>query len=399
MSRQQIVYFDHNASTPCAPEVVKAMQPFFHEDFANPSSGHFMGRKAAKAVELARDHIAKLVDCSAEDLYFTSGATESNNLVLLGLARNLGTRKKIVISSIEHKSVLEPCRRLSDWGFNVIQVPVSREGVIDIDAARRLIDRDTLLVSVLGANNEIGTLQPIPTLTKISHDEGVLVHCDATQMLGKVPISLTNMGVDFASFSSHKNYGPKGIGAVYIRAPLASAAVEPLAFGGGQERSVRPGTLNVPAIVGFGEACRLTCSSLPDEVLHLSRLRDFLEQRITESIADASVVAASAQRLAGTTSIFIRNVAADALVARMPWLCVGTGSACASGAQSPSHVLVACGLGWDDAKCVIRISLGRYTTAREVEFAIQYLTENVDTLRHLVVGEVEKQAHDRVTQI
>lgn len=388
MNAKPVVYFDHNATTPCAPEVVNAMQRFFRDDFANPSSGHFMGRRAAKAVEVARCQVAKLIDCSADDVYFTSGATESNNLVLLGLARNPDARKTIIVSSIEHKSVLEPCLRLSERGFNVVQIPVNQDGVIDIKAAAALIDKDTLFISVQGANNEVGSLQPVSAIAKIAHAEGALVHCDATQMLGKVPISITNMGVDFASFSSHKNYGPKGIGAIYIRPPLANAAVEPLASGGGQERSMRPGTLNVPAIVGFGEACRLSCSLLPNEVIRIAGLRDLIEQKVVESIAGASVVAGPSLRLPGTTSVWIKSVPADALVARMSRLCVGTGSACASGAQSPSHVLLACGLGRNDAKCVIRISLGRYTTPAEVEFAIQYLKENVDILRELSAGKI-----------
>lgn len=400
MNPKQIVYFDNNATTPCAREVVSAMEPFFREDFANPSSGHFMGRRAAQAVSVARHQVAQLIDCPADDLYFTSGATESNNLVLLGLARNQVQRKKIVISSIEHKSVLEPCRRLAEWGFNVVQIPVNRDGVTDVDAARNLIDQDTLVVSVQAANNEIGTLQPVTAITNIAHAQGALVHCDATQLLGKVPTSITNLGVDFASFSGHKNYGPKGIGALYVRPPLAKVALEPLAFGGGQEHSIRPGTLNVAGIVGFGEACRVAFDSLAENVIRITNLRDLLEQRITESIADSCIVACSALRLPNTTSIWIKNVPADALVARMPKLCVGTGSACTSGAESPSHVLLACGLDWNDAKCVIRISLGRYTTTTEVNFAAQYLTENVATIREWVVeGVASRSPEQKVSQL
>jgi cysteine desulfurase len=385
MSKKQIVYLDYNATTPCAPEVVEAMLPFFNTQFGNASSGHSMGRKAAEAVGVARDHIARLVGCGPDDLFFTSGATESNNLVLLGLIQGRAAKRRMVVGSIEHKSVLEPCRRLSEQGFEVCQIPVTRDGVIDILAAERLIDDETLLVSAQAANNELGTVQPIKALADVAHSHNALVHCDATQMLGKVPISVLDMDVDFASFSSHKTYGPKGVGVFYMRGGSARATIEPLILGGGQESAIRAGTLNVPAIVGFGEACQVAFKCLQGDVLRITMLRDFLEEEILKQIPDAFAIGTSVERLPGTSSVFIRDVPADALISRMPLLCIGTGSACTSGAPSPSHVLVACGYSRDSARCVIRVSLGRYTTRGEVEFAVKYLAENVNAIRDYAV--------------
>lgn len=387
MTKKQIVYLDYNATTPCAPEVVEAMLPFFDRQFANASSAHSMGRKAAEAVRVARDHIGRLVGCASDDLYFTSGATESNNLVLLGLTHARAAKGKIVVGSIEHKSVLEPCKRLSEQGFEVVQIPVTREGVVDIRAAEQLVDDETLLVSVQGANNELGTVQPIKRLAEIAHTHDALVHCDATQMLGKVPVSLFDMDVDFASFSSHKNYGPKGVGVLYMRGGVARAAIGPLILGGGQESTVRAGTLNVPAIVGFGEACQVGFNSLHRDQVRIAILRDFLEQEILTQIPDAFAIGTSVERLPGTSSVYIRDVPADALIARMALLCIGTGSACTSGAPSPSHVLVACGYSSDTAKCVIRVSLGRYTTEEELQFAVKYLAENVNAIRDYAVDQ------------
>jgi cysteine desulfurase len=386
MTKKQIVYLDYNATTPCAPEVVEAMLPFFDRQFANASSAHSMGRKAAEAVRVARGQIARLVGCAHDDLYFTSGATESNNWVLLGLMQVRIGKRKIVVGSIEHKSVLEPCGRLSEQGFEVVQIPVMRDGVIDIRAAEELIDDETLLVSVQAANNELGTVQPIRAVADIAHTHNALVHCDATQMLGKVPISVLDMDVDFASFSSHKIYGPKGVGVLYMRGAVARAAIGPLILGGGQESTVRAGTLNVPAIVGFGEACQVAFNWLQRDVVRIAMLRDSLEEQILKQIPDAFVIGASVERLPGTSSVYIRDVPADALIARMALLCIGTGSACTSGAPSPSHVLVACGYSRDIAKCVIRVSLGRYTTEGELEFAVKYLAENVNAIRDYALG-------------
>ncbi len=318
MTKPPIAYLDYNATTPCAPEVIDAMLPFFQGEFANPSSTHLMGRRASKAVETAREQVAGLVGCRSSELFFTAGATESNNLVMRGLVLSRGSRRRIVISSIEHKSVLMPCRRMAEQGIDVVEVPVTRSGVIDLDSSQHAINSETFLVSVQGANNEIGSLQPIKELANISHSHGALFHCDAAQMLGKVPTRLDLMEADFASFSSHKCYGPKGIGALFIKGGPIRTSIEPLLLGGGQESEVRPGTLNVPAIVGFGEACRITADAVSQEMDRIKQQRDAFERLLLDSLPNAFAIATEADRLPGTSSICIRGVPADALIARMP---------------------------------------------------------------------------------
>jgi cysteine desulfurase len=381
MTTLPIAYLDHNATTPCAPEVVEAMLPFFRGEFANPSSTHLMGRRASEAVETAREQVARLIGCRSNELFFTAGATESNNLVLQGLRSYRGERGRIVISSIEHKSVLEPCRRLAEQGVDVVELPVTSSGVIDLDSAERAINSDTFLVSIQGANNEIGSIQPIKTIANISHRHGSLFHCDAAQMLGKVPVHIEQLDVDLASFSSHKSYGPKGVGALYIKAGAARTAIEPLLLGGGQESDVRPGTLNVPAIVGFGVACKLAFDLVTQEMDRIRQQRDAFERLLFGRLSNAFVIATEAERLPGTSSIYIGGVPADALIARMPLVCIGTGSACTSGALSPSHVLLACGLSREDARCVIRVSIGRFTTEHDLQFAIDRIVENANAIR------------------
>lgn len=381
MTRPRIAYLDNNATTPCAPEVIDAMLPFFRGEFANPSSAHLMGRRASEAVGIARELVAGLVGCRSNELFFTAGATESNNLILQGLVPSRGARGRIVISSIEHKSVLEPCRRLANQGLEVVEVPVTKCGVIDVDSVQRAINSETLLVSVQGANNEIGSLQPITDIANISHSHGALFHCDIAQMLGKVPINLDFMGVDFASFSGHKCYGPKGVGALFIKGGPLRTSLEPLLLGGGQEFEVRPGTLNVSAIVGFGEACKIATEAVPREMNRIKQQRDAFERLLLGRLSSAFAIATEAERLPGTSSICISGVPADALIARMPLVCIGTGSACTSGALSPSHVLVACGLSREDARCVIRVSIGRFTDEQDLHFAIDQIVENANAIR------------------
>ena len=381
MTKLPIAYLDYNATTPCAPEVVEAMLPFFREQFANPASTHLMGRRAAEAVETARVKASQLVGCNPSELFFTAGATESNNLILQGLLPYRGKRRRVVISAIEHKSVLEPCRRLAEQGVEVVEIPVTSDGVVDLAFAERAINGDTYLVSIQGANNEIGTIQPINALANLSHRNDSLFHCDAAQMLGKIPVQVEQMDVDLASFSSHKSYGPKGIGALYIKGGAVRTAIEPLLLGGGQESSVRPGTLNVPAIVGFGAACELALGLVTQEMDRIRQQRDAFERLLFSRVSNAYTIAARSDRLPGTSSIYIGGVPADALIARMPLVCIGTGSACTSGALSPSHVLLGCGLSRDEARCVIRVSIGRFTSVDDLEFAIAQIAENVNAIR------------------
>lgn len=375
------VYLDYNATTPCAPEVVSAMLPFLESDFANASSVHLMGRRAAAAVVDAREAVSRCIGCDCGEIFFTSGATESNNIVLFGIANRKPRRHRIVVTAIEHKSVLEPCSWLAENGFEVVQIPVTSDGVTDVDAARKLIDDKTVVVCVQGANNEIGTLQPVADIARIAHGHGALVHCDATQMLGKVKVSITDLGVDFASFSGHKVYGPKGVGLLFAQRGSAMSLVEPIYRGGGQEAGIRPGTTNVPAIVGLGVACSLSNGSLSEDAGRITMLRDLLERQLVESCLDAFVIGSEAERLPGTTSLCFNDVPGDLLLARTPLVCAGIGSACTAGATEPSHVLLACGLPRDVARCTVRLSLGRYTTQEEVEYAATHLSKNVNEIR------------------
>jgi cysteine desulfurase len=378
-------YLDYNATTPCAPEVIEAMIPFFGSMFANPASPHVMGREVARAVEVARHEVACAIGVDAVDIVFTSGATESNNMVFGSLPARSQTRHRIVVSAGEHKSVLEPCRWMSERGVDVVQIPLTRSGTADVAAAEELIDDDTLIVSIQGANNETGVLQPIKAIAEIAHSHGALLHCDAAQMPGKVHVALEDIGVDIASISAHKLYGPKGIGALFIRQGEAKALISPLFRGGGQEAGLRPGTLNVPAIVGFGKACQIIPRYLDEEMERTRCLRDEFEAKILAIVPDAFVVGAKAPRLPGTSDFCFMDVPADVLLARATNICISGGSACNSGAVSPSHVVLACGYSRDVARCVVRISLGRYTTKDEVDRAAEHLAKCVKVIRDNVI--------------
>lgn len=374
------IYLDYNATSPCAPEVVAAMSPYFSDDFANPSSGHFLGKRAARAVVEARSRLASSITATQDDVYFTSGATEANNMVLLGVLRQELKRRRIVVTAIEHKSVLEPSQSLALEGFEIIDLPVTRHGVVDLDAANDLINEDTLLVCVQGANNEIGTIQPVRAIAEIAHRHGALVHCDAAQMLGKVPVSVSDMDVDSACFSAHKAYGPKGIGALFMRSRVREC-LRPVYRGGGQEAEVRPGTLNVPGVVGFGVASALAGANVLENKARVSAIRDVLEAEIVRRCPEAFALGSSTERLPNTSSICFRTIPADAILARAPLVCAGVGSACSSGSVSPSHVLMACGLTRDEARSAVRFSLGCYTTEEEVCRAIEQISDAVKSLQ------------------
>jgi len=366
-----MIYLDHNATTPCDPAVIEAMAPYWAEDFGNPSSAHAMGRRAAAAVAQARNALARLAGCLPEDVFFTSGATESNNLVLLGLARSADIKKRfrIVTSPVEHKAVLEPCSFLAEQGFEIIRIPVDSDGVADLDAARKVINENTLLVSVQLANNETGVLQPVKLLVEMAHRHGAWMHTDAAQDLGKIPVDVLELGVDFAAFSAHKMYGPKGVGALYVASHAARRALHPVFFGGGQEKGVRPGTTNVPAVVGFGAACALAQERLLQDIRYISNLRERMERNLLERIPGAYINGSGRDRLPGTISLTILGVPADMLMAMTPDLCISSGSACTSGAPGPSHVLLAMGRTPEHAASTIRISLGRENSSDQIDAA------------------------------
>jgi cysteine desulfurase len=367
------IYLDNNATTPCDPKVVEKMLPYFNEIYGNPANGlHKQGRLASKAVDEAREQVANLIGARAHEIVFTSGATESDNLAILGIARiHRGEkRNRIVTSTIEHKAVLLVCKKLQEEGFDVVFLPVDKEGRVILEAATREITPNTLLVSIHGANNEIGTIQPITKIARMAHDNGALFHCDAAQAVGKIPVDVIQWGTDLLSISAHKLYGPKGIGALFIRGGASTLPVEPIWYGGGQEYGIRSGTSNVPGIVGFGEACSIAKAELPMESNRIRELKRQLETTLLSKICSLRVNASNAPRLPNTTSLTFPGIDADALILNSPEIMIGTGSACTSGAIEPSHVLTAIGLTRENAGSTIRISLGRFTSPDQIPMVV-----------------------------
>lgn len=377
------IYLDYNATTPCDPRVVQAMLPYFGEVFANPANGlHPFGRQASRAVEAARERVAALIGADAGEIIFTSGATESNHLAILGAAAYApAARRKVITCAVEHKAVLLPFKRLAEQGFEVVVLPVDANGCVDLAELERQLDECTFLVSVQAANNEIGTLQPISAIAARAHRVGALCHTDAAQAVGKIPCDVRVWDVDLLSMSAHKMYGPKGIGALYVRGGARTLPLRPLLEGGGQERGLRAGTLNVPAIVGFGEACRLCSESFDEEQARIQNLRDQFEQGLLRALPDLTINARGALRLPNTSSLTFPGVEADALLLNLPEVMMGVGAACASGALEPSHVLLALGRSRAEAYATVRASLGRFTTVEEIDRAVELIAKQVLALR------------------
>jgi cysteine desulfurase len=378
------VYLDNNATTRCDPAVVEAMLPYFSEWYGNAATGlHLQGRKAARAIETAREQTAALIGAQADEIVFTSGATESNNLAILGLARRAvdQPRKRIVTTAVEHKAILEPCHLLTALGYEIIILPVDAAGRVQLEAARQAIDERTLLVSVQAANNEIGTSQPVAEIAAIAHAAGALIHCDAAQAAGKIAIDVTAWDVDLLSLSAHKFYGPKGVGCLYLRHGPRAIPLEPLTYGGGQERGIRSGTANVPGMVGMGAAAQLCAQSLPQEAQQIGQMRDELETQLRQSLPHSWINGAAAERLPNTTSLTLPGTDIDALLLNMPEIMAGVGSACAAGALEPSHVLQAIGLKRADAAATVRLSLGRFNTMAEMPLVVKQIVEMVNRLQ------------------
>lgn len=354
-----MIYWDHNSTTPCAPEVVEAMQSFWNKEYGNPSSSHLMGQRAAAAVRRGREQVAALTNALPAEIVFTSGATESNNLLFLGvLLSPQSERKRIAVSAIEHKSVLEPAHLLEKHGFDLVKLPVNGGGVTDIESAQQLIDEEMLLVSVQTANNELGMLQPVAELAEIAHSNGAYFHTDAAQALGKIPFDVQQVNCDFASFSAHKLYGPKGIGALYVR---GGARRWPWTYpfqGGGQESGLRPGTSNVPAIVGFGKACELCGSSLAENSQHLNLLADQFIKMLSKRFPRAVVLNRRRNSLPGTLSILFEGIPSDLLLARCKSINLSKGSAC-NGVMEASHVVKEIIAETNRQEAVVRISFGK----------------------------------------
>jgi len=374
------VYLDYHATTPVDPRVLEAMLPYFTAVFGNPASAsHAWGWKAQEAVESARKDVANLIGASAREVIFTSGATESNNMAIRGLAETAPAgRRHVVVSAIEHKSVLESAARLQTSGWRVTIVDVGRDGLVDLDALAREIGDDTRLVSVMAANNEIGVVQPLAEIARLAHARGALVHADAAQAVGKIPIDVKALGVDLLSLTAHKMYGPKGSGALFIR---KTTEVEPLIMGGGHERGLRSGTLNVPGIVGLGRACAIAAAEMADEAKRLCALRDHLLKGLIAGTDGVSVNGSLRDRLPNNLHVNFEGVDGESLLVGIGDIAVSSGSACSSASATPSHVLRAICHGGPVPSATIRFGLGRWTTEDEIDYTIQKFTTVVNHLR------------------
>ncbi|MEI7788782.1 MAG: cysteine desulfurase family protein [Chlorobiaceae bacterium] len=381
-----MIYWDHNSTTPCFPEVVEEMQRYWNEEYGNPSSRHLMGRRAAVAVRTAREKVAALANALLAEIIFTSGATESNNLLFLGvLLTPRSDRKRIAVSAIEHKSVLEPAHLLEEHGFELVILPVTSDGVTDIDAARRLINEDTLLVSVQAVNNELGTIQPVAELAEIAHNNGAYFHTDAAQALGKIPFDVQQVNCDFASFSAHKMYGPKGVGALFVRGGARKWPWARPFRGGGQEYDLRPGTINVPGIVGFGKACSISQGYIQKNgSADIIQLEKDLLGRIARAFPESIVHSLTAPRLPGVFSIVFPKVPADLLIDNLQTLAVSEGSACSHRAITISHVLEKIGCDRETAKGTVRVSLGRHTNQNDIHEAVEMLSRSIVEIKSIL---------------
>lgn len=381
------IYLDYHATTPCDPRVVEAMLPCFREKFGNPSSrSHSFGREAEEMVEHARGQVAHILGASPEEIVFTSCATEANNLALKGAAcarREAGDGNHIVSARIEHKSVLEPLAVLEDDGFRVTWLEVDEKGRVDPTDLAEAVDEDTILVSIMLANNEIGTIEPLAELAAIAHEAGAWVHTDAVQAVGKIPFDVDSLDVDLAAISGHKFYGPKGIGALYVRRRSRRMKLAPSLCGGGQERGLRSGTHNVPGIVGLGVAAEVAGEERAAESARLAVLRDRLQAGLEAEIEDLVVNGDLERRLPNNLNVSIPYVDGEALLLSLEDVAVSSGSACRSSAPGGSHVMKAIGRDDDLARSTIRFGLGRWTTEEEIDYAIGRVTETVARLRSM----------------
>ena len=383
-----MIYLDHHATTPCDPRVLKAMLPYFTDVYANPSSAHPSGVRAKTAVESARKQVAGLIGAYPAEVVFTSGATESDNLAILGVAQALGSRtgrRRLITTRLEHKAVLEPFQRLEREGFDVQYLPVHASGRVMLEAAAEIITEETFLVSVQTANNEIGTIQPVAELAALAREQGAILHCDAAQAVGKIPLDVDALDVDLLSLSAHKLYGPKGVGALYIRGGVRSLPLSPLWVGGGQEQGLRSGTLNVPGIVGLGAACALCEEELLGESTRLAGLRDGFEAALIERVPGLQRNGDLDNRLPFNSSLTFPKVDAETLLINVPELVLSTGSACTSGALEPSYVLEAIGLSREAAYRTLRVGFGRSTTQSQLDMAVQLFAKAYESLVSVTV--------------
>jgi len=374
----QRAYFDNSSTTAVAKEVFDEMLPFFTKDYGNPSSIHSMGDTAAKAISSARKRTASALNCRPSEIIFTSGGTESDNLALIGTVAN-GDRKKIITSAIEHSAILETCQHLRSTGYEVVILPADREGRVSIDDLADVIDGDTALVSIMAANNVIGTIQPIREFARIAHDNGSLFHTDAVQAFTKTDIDVVRDGIDMLSISGHKIHGPKGVGALYVR---NGVKISPVIFGGGQERGLRSSTENVPGIVGLGKAAELATATMGSDVKRMAKMRDAIIDEALK-IKDSYLNGPREGRLCNNAHFGFRGIKGNDLVLSLNKMNImaSAASACSAGSTEPSHVMTAIGRSAEEAMSSLRISLSRYTTQDEVDQLLNSLPSAVSSLR------------------
>ncbi|HWZ42195.1 MAG TPA: IscS subfamily cysteine desulfurase [Candidatus Saccharimonadales bacterium] len=379
------IYMDNHATTPMDPRVVQAMLPYFTEHFGNAASrNHQFGWEAEAAVETAREQVAKLIGATAKEIIFTSGATESDNLAIKGVAEMYREKGNHIITAVtEHKAVLDTCKRLEKYGYKVTYMPVKADGLVDLEQLQAAMTDKTILVSIMAANNEIGVLQPLEEIGKLCRSRGVFFHSDAVQALGKVPLDVNKMNIDLASLTGHKLYGPKGCGALYVRRKNPRVQLAAMNDGGGHERGMRSGTLNVPGIVGFGKACDIALYEMAEEGRRTGALRDRLKQKLTAELDEVFINGSIDHRLPGNLNISFLYVEGESLLMGINDIAVSSGSACTSATLEPSYVLKSLGLGDDVAHSSIRFGIGRFNTEAEVDYVAGRLVEVVKKLREL----------------
>ncbi len=379
------VYMDNHSTTKVDPGVVEEMLPYFTTYFGNAASrNHSFGWDADKAVEAARERLARIINAESREIIFTSGATESNNLSIKGVAEMYVEKgNHIITQATEHRSVLDTVKRLEKSGTNVTILPVDKEGLVNPDDVRKAITDRTALISIMLVNNEIGVIQPIEEIGKIAKERGVLFHCDATQGVGKIPVDVQSMGIDLLSYTAHKLYGPKGVGALYVRRKNPRVRLSPMMDGGGHERGMRSGTLNVPGIVGFGKACELAMEVMGEESQRLLTLRERLRKGIMESLDEVSVNGHLTRRMPGNLNLSFAYVEGESLLMGLREIALSSGSACTSATLEPSYVLQALGVSSELAHSSIRFGLGRFNTEEEVDYVIKRVIETVNRLREM----------------
>jgi cysteine desulfurase len=380
---KKMVYMDYNATTPTDIRILKEMEPFFCERFGNPSSIYEIARENRKLIEKARENVARLIDAEPDEIFFTSGGTESDNWAIKGVAfalRNKGNH--IITSQIEHHAVLNTCKFLSKIGYEITYAPTDKYGIVDVEFIEKSIRKETILITIMHANNEIGTIEPVEEISKIAREKGIYFHTDSVQTVGKIPVSVKKLGVDMLSLSAHKFYGPKGVGAIYIK---KGTKIEPYLHGGEQEKGKRAGTYNVPGIIGLGKAAEIAIEEMEEEMKKVKYLRDKLERGIIEKIPEVVINGHPENRLYNTLNLCVKYVEGESILLNLDFekIYASSGSACTSGSLEPSHVLLAIGIPPEIAHGSLRFSLGKYNEEKDVDMVLEVLPGIVEKLRKL----------------